>query len=257
MICKDWKSDVKQLLFFSLIISLYACNPINPSLMFKTGKKYNYDTPDSTASGDYRILPNDRLSIKLFANEGFKLIDLTSASAASSGSQDFVQYRVNSDGTCELPVIGLVNLNGLTIREAEQKLEDMYEKFYVKPYAIVSILNKRVTIFPGQYGQARVITLVNDNISLIEGLALAGGISANGKAYRVKLIRGNPKNPQIFLFDLSTVEGYKNADITLQGNDIVYVEAIPNVVRETIGEITPIISIISGTLTLYFLISRL
>ncbi len=257
MICKDWKSTVKQLLLFSLIISLYACNPINPSVMFKTGKKYNYDTPDSTASGDYRILPNDRLSIKLFANEGFKLIDLTSSNPSSSGSQDFVQYRVNSDGTCELPVVGLVNLNGLTIREAEQKLEDMYEKFYVKPYAIISILNKRVTVFPGQYGQARVVTLTNDNISLIEGLALAGGVSPNGKAFRVKLIRGDPKNPQVFLFDLSTIEGYKSADITLQGNDIVYVEAIPNVVRETISEIIPIVSILSGTLTLYFLITRL
>lgn len=257
MICKDWKSTVKQLLLFSLIISLYACNPINPSVMFKTGKKYNYDTPDSTASGDYRILPNDRLSIKLFANEGFKLIDLTSSNPSSSGSQDFVQYRVNSDGTCELPVVGLVNLNGLTIREAEQKLEDTYEKFYVKPYAIISILNKRVTVFPGQYGQARVVTLTNDNISLIEGLALAGGVSPNGKAFRVKLIRGDPKNPQVFLFDLSTIEGYKSADITLQGNDIVYVEAIPNVVRETISEIIPIVSILSGTLTLYFLITRL
>mgnify|MGYP002624920619 FL=1 len=257
MILKDFKSTIKQILLLSFIVSLYACNPLNPSIMFKTGKKYNFDTADSTASGDYRILPNDRLSIKLFANEGFKLIDLTSANPGSSGSQDFVQYRVNSDGTCELPVVGLVNLNGLTIREAEQKLEDVYEKFYVKPYAIVSIVNKRVTIFPGQYGQARVVTLTNDNVSLIEGLALAGGVSPNGKAYRVKLIRGNPKNPQIFLFDLSTVEGYKNADITLQGNDIVYVEAIPNVVRETMGEIAPVFSIISSALTLYFLITRL
>jgi polysaccharide export outer membrane protein len=58
----------------------------------------------------------------------------------------------------------------------------------------------------------------------LELIAIAGGIPINGKAHRIKLIRGDLKNPQVYLIDLSTIEGMKKAELTMQGNDIVYVE---------------------------------
>ena len=68
-------------------------------------------------------------------------------------------YRVELDGTVELPEVGAVQLAGLTLDEAERKIEDAYEAEYVEPYALLRVVNNRVLVFPGEAGQAAVITL--------------------------------------------------------------------------------------------------
>lgn len=62
-------------------------------------------------------------------------------------------------------------------------------------------------VFTGR-GSGHVVPLDNEGMSLIEVLGLAGGITGS-KAYRVKLIRGDLRNPQVFLINLSTIEGMK------------------------------------------------
>ncbi|MBK6834533.1 MAG: hypothetical protein IPG89_09750 [Bacteroidetes bacterium] len=48
-----------------------------------------------------------------------------------------------------------------------------------------------------------------NNTTVFEAIALAGGISQDGKAYRIKLIRRvTPNsNPIVYLIDLSKIEG--------------------------------------------------
>jgi polysaccharide export outer membrane protein len=79
-------------------------------------------------------------------------------------------------------------------------------------------------VFTGTGGRGTVVNLKNENTTLIEALATAGGVTETGKAYKVKLIRGDTRNPQIMLIDLSTVEGLKQSNLLLQANDIIYVE---------------------------------
>ena len=64
---------------------------------------------------------------------------------------------------------------------------------------------------------------MNDNTTLFEALAQAGGLNG-GKAYKIKIIRGDLRNPQIFLVDLSTIKGVVKSDFVLQANDIIYIE---------------------------------
>lgn len=230
--------------------------------MLKTKRNYPFDKLDSTGSADYVISPDDKITLRLFANDGFKLIDLTSQQSQQSqiqrsGQNNMQFYRVQADSTADLPAIGDVKVAGKTIRQAEDFLEKEYEKFYVKPWAQVQVINRRVMIFPGAYGQARVLTLINENTTLMEGLAQSGGLAQNGKAKRIKLIRGPISNPQVYLFDLSTIEGYKQANITLQANDIIYVEPIRNNVTQAIREIAPVLSIVTSALSLYVILSRL
>src|SRR5258706_593004 len=82
----------------------------------------------------------------------------------------------------------------------------------------VDVTNRFVYIFRGRSG-ARVITLTRENMNLIEVLALADGFPIAGKAYRVRVIRGNTRSPTVFDIDLSTVEGMKNANLTMVAND--------------------------------------
>lgn len=77
--------------------------------------------------------------------------------------------------------------------------------------------------------------LANDETNVLQALATAGGITNDGKAYKIKLLRGELKNPQVFLFDLSTIEGIKERKMTLQSNDIIYVEPVPRVGKSLVA----------------------
>jgi len=246
---KSFKSSLK-LLVVAVILS--SCHSINPSVMFKTGKDFKYSEQPKEVLKEYKIAANDLLEFKLYTNDGFKLIDITSLNSEGQISSGAVySYKVEFDGTVKLPIVNRIKLEGMTIREAELLLEDTYSKEYIKPFVLLSISNRRVIIFPGFGGSAKVITLINDNTTLIEALAIAGGITQRGKAQKVKLLRGNLKNPEVFLIDLSTIDGIKQADLVMQANDIIYVEPSADIATGLANQVAPYISLITSVVFIY------
>lgn len=240
------------------VILLAGCRALNPSIMLRTTKDFKYASFPPSPPVEYRVAPNDMLSFSIFSNDGFKLIDLTSVDGRSSGGNAAgLKYKIEFDGTIKLPLIGRTKLEGMTVRETENYLEEKYSAFYNKPYVLAEVSNRRVIIFPGSAGAAKVVNLTNENTTLLEALALAGGISASGKAYKVKLIRGSLKTPQVYLIDLSTIEGMKQADLIMQANDIIYIEQQLRVEKEVIAEILPYLSFITTMFVFYeFIITK-
>ncbi len=196
------------------------------------------------------------LQFRLFANDGFQLIDIA-AGQADGGSQQAlaarsnINYVVQADSLARLPILGNINIVGKTIVEAEAFLQAKYAKFYVSPFVILNITNKRVIVFPGTGSSAKVVSLSNNNTTLIEVLALVGGISANSKANRIKIVRQTKTKKDVYLIDLSTIEGIQEGSIIVQANDIIYVEPNPNLAREALGDITPIVSLLSSALFIW------
>lgn len=224
--------------------------------MLKTSKDYTYDKiADSLSKQDYKIEANDIVNVRIFSNDGFKIVDL----ASSTQLNRFIEldYVVNRDGTCKLPLIGRVKIAGLSVREATEYLEQVYADYYVKPFVNMNVINKRVIVFPGNGGVAKVLNLTNNNTTVIEALALTGGISEDGKAYKVKLIRNQDnEKPKVYLMDLSKIEGIAFGNTVVLAHDIIYVEPRYRFARTLVAEITPIVSLISTTFLLYSLIKR-
>lgn len=247
---------MQKLLYFSVcLLFLSSCSWLNPSIMLKTTKDYAYaQKPDSTNAVNYKISPNDIIEFSLYSNDGFKLVDLTSIAGAGSNVykvQNSMEYLVESGGEVKLPVLGNIKISGYTITEAQTFLEEKYAAFYVRPYVILKVVNKRVIVFPGSAGDAKVIPLLNNNTTLIEGIALAGGLADDGKAKMVKLIRENKGAHDVYLIDLSMIEGIKQGSMVLQANDIIYVEPRRRYTIRFLQEAAPIISIITSAFILY------
>ena len=219
--------------------------------MLQTGDYYKYSQFPDKIDKEYKLSPADVLGFQLYSNDGFKLIDIVGGGASRiSGVSNSI--TVEFDGMAKLPVLGRVNMKGLTLREAERFLEDKYAQFYNKPFVYITVTNKRVIIFAG--GRASVVSLKHDNETLFEALADFGGLPDDGKADKIKLIRGDLKNPDVYLIDLSTLNGVKNADLVMQGNDIIYIETRKNIVSKTIAEISPYLTALSTALLIYSLI---
>ena len=102
-----------------------------------------------------------------------------------------------------------------------------------------------------------VLPLENENTNLLEVLALAGGLNKDSKAHNIRLLRGDLNDPEVYLIDLSTVEGMKQSLVPVQPGDVIYVEPVRRVVSESLKDITPVLSILTSTLTLIILIIQL
>ncbi|HSY75925.1 MAG TPA: polysaccharide biosynthesis/export family protein [Bacteroidia bacterium] len=258
---------MKKLLLLTCVVALTGCSWLYPSMMLKTPRNYPFaKLNDSISSTDYKISANDFLSLRLYSQDGFRLIDYTNIVDNASGGTggptgnssntgaNSVQYLVEPDGTVRLPVLGRIPIVGYTIREAVQMLEQKFSQYYIKPFIILSVTNRRVIIFPGNPGTAKVVPLINNNTTLIEVLALTGGITEDGKAKKIKLIRGNPNKPNVYMIDLSTIDGIKDGSTIMQEGDIIYVSPQIRPVGVILDRITPTLTLLSTILLTFTLL---
>jgi polysaccharide export outer membrane protein len=240
-----------KILFATIFLS--SCT-VNSHVMLKTKNDYVFDTINHDINPEYKIAPNDIIDFRLYTNDGFEVIDMVSQSNSNRvllSQSNIIQYNIRKDSLVELPIIGEVNLVGKTIIESEKILEKKYANFYVDPFINLRVKSKRVVIFPGTGSEAKVVPLKYNNTTLIEALASVGGISSNGKAKKIKLIRKTDKKQEVFLINLSTINGLRDASMILQSNDIIYVEPVRNYAREILSDITPVLGLISTATSLW------
>ncbi|MDX9750271.1 MAG: polysaccharide biosynthesis/export family protein [Flavobacteriales bacterium] len=237
-----------------LLVGLSGCT-INRDIMFKTAREHRFDAFTDTAFRQIIVQPNDVLEFRLFANDGFKLIDLVSEGAGRDVmwmNRMVIAYNVEHDGLVKLPLLGRVPVGGLTVREAEIDLEKRYERYYNKPFVQLNIVNRRVVVFPGGGGDAQVVALENNATTLLEVLGLAGGLNVRGDARQVKLFRLRPDGTRaVHVFDLSTIEGLKHGDIVMQGDDVVYVQPNPDLARGALRDLAPIVTLLTSLVLVY------
>lgn len=265
---KDTKMNnkfLKILGFIVVTIALGSCG-VNSNIMLKTPKDFEFAPIDSLneTKNDYRIDVNDIIQMRFFTNNGIKVLDISTSSVSGNQAQIFnpnntLSYVVQTDSMVDLPIIGKTNIVGKSIREAEEFIAGLYEEYYVDPFVQISVTNRRVIVFPGSGGEAKVLYLNNNNVTLMEAIALAGGITERGRAARIKLLRKTPGGKrEIYLVDLSRIDNeFQYTDIYVQANDIIYVEPVPELGKEILKEVAPIVSLISSAAIVISVINAL
>ena len=230
--------------------------------MFKVDEEQDlsYLSSDITViEKNYIIQPNDLLELRVYTNKGELIIDpnneLQTQQNQNRREEDRPEFLILEDGTVKFPMIGEVNIEGMRINEAEDYLEKKFNEYYKDAYVKLKYLNKRVIVLGAPGGQ--VIRLENENTSVIEIVALAGGIDDTGKAHNLRLIRGDLHEPEVFLIDLSTVKGMRTSMMAAMPGDIIYVEPRVKVFTEATRDFLTIFSLLASTLTLYVLITKL
>jgi protein involved in polysaccharide export with SLBB domain len=235
---------------------------------------------------NYRIQPNDFLDMRIYTNKGERIIDpngqlqmgspggqapslspRTSSTVSRTGtnaSASGLEILVQADGTAALPVVGQVHVGGLTLHQADSTLQVLYSPYYREPFIQTRVTNNRVIVL-GAAGQ--VIPLANDNMNLLEVLALAGGVDGGGngggggvyryggKTSNIRIIRGDLKSPQVEQIDLSTIAGMRRANLQMEPNDIVYVEPVRRRFLEGLTDAGPVFSAAAtllGTVSVIF-----
>lgn len=246
--------SIKRVLYFiafaMLVFTLPSCRALYPNLMFQQ-RDYQFFDLERKEVKEYIIEPGDQFDVRIYSRDGFKLIDVLGEGTVGGGRVG-QGYLVDKDGFAKLPVLGPFYVKGYTETELERILAEKLSNLFVNPYVVVTVNNRRAFLFRGSSGT--IIQLNQAPTNLFEVIARAGGVANNFKAYKIKIIRGDLKNPQIYVVDLSTLEGMRKADLIVQSNDIIYLEPRLNVVGAITAQLAPIFAASSTVFSLIALI---
>lgn len=248
--------------FFLVLPFLISCKTLTSTVMFETEKNFEYTQFAPQKRSDACIKPYDQLSILMATNGGQVLLENllsygnNQTSSNTARYDDGLTYMIEKDSIVKIPTLGEVKLAGLTIRQAESVLEQKFSKNYQNPFVKIRIKNRRVIFFFEEGTQGKIVELPQENLTLIEALAKAGGLSPNSKSHKIKLLRGDPQNPQIFQYNIRSLNDLRKTDLVLESNDVVYVEARPRYISKFVGQLQPYLMLLSSSILVYTLFIR-
>jgi polysaccharide export outer membrane protein len=247
-------SILKYSFILALLVFISSC-AVQKSRIFKIprGTEYVFDTLSPETNKEYKIAVGDKISFSILTNNGETMF-IKQSSNGSTGEYGNGEITVKYDSTAYLPLIGHIHLVGMTTAEAEEIFKREFSKFINDPYVKLTITNARIVLFKGIGSSASIIQLPNNKTSILEVIAMAGGIPDRGNSKRIKLVRKENGVRKIYLIDLSTIDKIENGDMLVQSNDYIYIESDISYIQEFAKEfqqaLAPI-SIIISSLTLY------
>ena len=216
------------IIFFATVSILSSCSSSKTNKMLIT-----YDVPRSMPEVfvinkkdsleniySHKIKSGDRIAVKFLNNYDLtkSTFNIDANPAVEAG------YVVDVNGFANMPLVGKVQISGLTREEASKKLEKLYSTILNNPIIEVSIVSIKVNMF-GEVGRQGKFLIDRDNISLIDLISEAGGLTNRAKKKSIRIIRGDPSNPQIIIVDLRKVGILRYSELMIQDNDIVVVDA--------------------------------
>lgn len=165
----------------------------------------------SSKRQDYRITPADLIDIDVYRET-----DLNKT------------LRVSQNGTIALPLVGPLQVAGLTVAEAEEALEARLQEFILEPHVTVFVkyyANKGVFVM-GEVAKPGLIESATETpLSVLEAISMAGGFTPLAAKDRTKVIRqlpdGKSETFQIAVTDIT--KGDRKKDIRLEPNDVVFI----------------------------------
>ena len=244
---KHQTSDIRHqtsslfLLFLltSSIILLTSCGSVKNVAYLQNSDSINFARSEYLYEA--RIMPKDVLTITVNtvnpeASAPYNLVvrpTLTSTSSTVNTSGGSLQtYLVSNEGTIDFPVLGTLEVGGLSKSECEKMIHDKlmpYMNAAENPVVTVRMSNYKISVL-GEVNRPGMFTVGNEKINILEALAQAGDLTIYGVRDRVKLIRENAKGRKdVITLNLNDANIINSPYYYLQQNDIVYVE--PNKVK--------------------------
>lgn len=268
---------IKNLILLSSfgIALLTSCVANKKYILLQNAKKSNAsDTGKSIYQLDrtiYKLQVNDILYVSVASSDE----NIAKAFSHSVGSQQMMQtqggignmmyltgYSLNVNGEINLPVIGNLNLGGLTVSEAQEKI-DIELKKYFKVYHLVVKLAEMPFTFIGEVGHAGRFSGMINQVTLFEALALAGDFTPIANRKNVTIIRQNPEGVKIYKIDFTQADLINSPYFVLRPNDVIYVEPLKSrsignfsSFQSALNTITPLLTTLVLAINTYLIINR-
>jgi len=193
---------------------------------FSDLKSKNETTDPILNDGEPRILKNDILNVVVNSTSPESNMMFAFNSNGNIGSNGFYEkegYRVNEEGKIKFPVLGEIKIDGLTVAQTQELIEQKLNRVVKNAVVNVKFINFRITVI-GEVNHPSTFTVQNEKINLLEALGLAGDMTAYGKRENVLLIRETEGKRMMVRVNLNNKNVLNSPYFYLKQNDVIYIE---------------------------------
>lgn len=197
-----------------------------------------YTVPTQTI----KIKPADKLSVIVNSRDAqlTEMFNLpytprnlgSSLTGSSRGTNQGVSvYTVSPDGFIDFPLLGQVQVEGMTRLEIAALIKGMLiSKDLVRdPVVTVELTNGIVTVI-GEVSKPGSYSIDRDDMTILDAIGLAGDLTIYGKRQEVKVVRNHGDKQETYIVSLLDVEKLRNSPaFFVQQDDVIYID--PNKTR--------------------------
>ena len=196
---------------------------------------------------DARIQPKDLLNITINTTDPqaaapFNLTmqtynNIAQSNASTTSQPALQQYLVDNAGEIDFPVIGRLQVGGLTKNAAENLIREQLRPYLKEiPIVTVRMSNYKISVL-GEVNSPGTFTINNEKVNIFEALAMAGDMTVYGLRDNVRLIREDADGHQhIITLNMNRADIIQSPYYYLQQNDILYVT--PNKTKAKTADIS-------------------
>lgn len=221
----------KSLLALMVISSLSSCvGKRNINYLQNKALTKGSSTLFENRKFEYRLQTNDVLSIRVMGldaeTHAFFNVEGQDAFGSMSEVGLYINgYSVDADGNIQMPTVGKIGVKGLTVGQAQQSIQEKINKFFTNATVIAKLVSFKVSVL-GAVDRAGTYFVYNNQITVLEALALAGGATEFADKSGMTLLRQSDRGTQALQLDLSDTEMLSSEYFYLLPNDVIYVPAL-------------------------------
>ena len=162
---------------------------------------------------NYRLGPGDQIVIEVWG-----------------ASEANITQKVTPDGYISIPDVGPINVNGLTVQAASNKIRSKLSQIYSGMASSNVNLSTNVKVSLGQIRTIQVNIMgevsrpgtyaLSSFSTVFHALYKAGGISPLGSLRNIKVVRGGKTVATVDVYDY-IIHGRSHSDIRLQEGDVI------------------------------------
>lgn len=260
---------LKLLLFFMAIILLSSCvTTKNFTYLQEKGSldTIRYQSLDQISPEVATIQPDDIIGIIVSSlneesNELFNFSNLNSITMSNFSGIGGVPknqplgYLIDPMGNIYMPLVGKINLMGLTLEEASNLIKDKLNGFLKEPTVSVRMLNHKFTVL-GEVNRPGVYNLLDNHTTLLDVLGMSGDLTIFGRRDNLMLIRTTNRKREVVKINLTDRNLINSPYFFIQNNDMVYVETLKGKITSTDRTIQ-LIPIVTGVASTFILLMSL
>ncbi|HQV74625.1 MAG: polysaccharide export protein [Flavobacteriales bacterium] len=179
---------------------------------------------------EYRIQVNDVMSVRVMglddATSRFFNVEQQNGMINASDAALYVNgYSVDKNGQIQLPTVGKIKLQGLTVGEAQELVQRKINEYFNNATVILKMVNWRISIL-GNVSKPGAYLVYNNQITILDALAMAGGPNEFADKTHITLMRQSERGVQALYVDMSTTGVLSSEYYYLLPNDIVFVPTL-------------------------------
>ena len=182
---------------------------------------------------EYLLKPGDILHVRVMSydegvNEIFNPVDAGRAVTRTAGVGDpymfLYGYTVNPSGEIQLPLVGTINLDGLNLKGAHDRIQEVVRDYIIDATVSVKVVNFSVTVL-GEVRNPGSFYIYDHDFTVMGALGLAGDLTDYGNR-NVHLVRRSNEGLEFHRLDLTDRQAFNSELYYLQPNDLIYVEPL-------------------------------